>query len=400
MPVVRSVRADEVDRAGEIGFLAFGGELDDWRKAFHEFIGHFGADSMLVVEHEGQLVSTMLLVGEGMWLGGATVPARAVAAVATIPEARRVGCAGEMMREATRRMKAWGIAASPMWPFSYAYYRKFGWEIGGETRYVLWPREAAFQIPAEGDIAPVTAEDGPALASVWDAVSPGIRCATGRSSKHWDRFLRPDGYAGGTPNKGGLLCRQDGQPAGYALYTVPEPKEGEERKVEMNEIRALNAAAEVALIQALAERLPDIPKFSAAFPTDHRLRSMAVNPRDFECQLHASFGYRVIDPAKIFPTMRTEAAAAPVRLRVEDEVLGTKTWEVCFGGGPAEAHETDAAPDATCSIQTFSQVASGYLKVEGAARAKLLCGNSGAIARLHEASRAWSLPFRSGLEEG
>jgi predicted acetyltransferase len=401
MPVVRSVTSGEVDRAGEIGAIAFGGELEGWQKAFHEFVGYFGTDSLLVVEHEGQIVSSMLLVGEDMWLGGWRVPARAVAAVGTVPEARCIGCAGAMMQEATRRMKAWGIAASPMWPFSFAYYRKFGWEIGGESRVVTWPRDIAFRIEPEGAVTAVKAADDEAMANVWDAVSPSNRCATARVPEHWKRLLRPDRFGGETPGKGGLLCRQGGQPAGYVLYSIPEPKKGEEAgPVDVAEFRALNASAEVALIAALSERLPQAQKFRAAFPAEHRLRSLAVNPRALETELHASFGFRVIDPAKVFPTMGTERALAPVRLRIEDEILGTKTFEICLTGVPAEAYETNAAPDVTCSIPAFSQVASGYLKVSEAATAGLLAGNPEPIARLAEATASWKLPFRSGLEEG
>lgn len=397
MPVVRSVRPSEIDRAAEIGAIAFESELEHWKKAFHEFVGRFDLDSMLVVEHEGRLVSAMLLMGEGMWLDGVEVPARAVAGVATVPEARRVGCAGQMMREATRRMKAWGVATSPMWPFSFVYYRKFGWEIGGEARWTVWPRDAAFQISGTGDIARVTAASGPEISAVWDAVSPGIRCATGRAPGHWARFLRTDRYGGDSDERGGLVCRRNGEAVGYIFYALAEPKEGEDRRVEIKEIRAFDAAAEVALIQALAERMPDCPKISASLPTRSRLRSVAVDPRAFETELHASFGFRVIDPAQILPLMRAEQGH-PVRLRVEDGVLGTKTWETLLDGGPATA--TEAAPDVECTIQTFSQIASGFLKPNDAARAGLLVGDADAIRRLHNATATWTEPFRGGMEEG
>jgi len=416
MPVVRSVTPAEVDRAGEIGAIAFGGETGDWQKAFHEFIGYFGTDSMLVVEHEGALVSTMLMVGEGMWLGEHKVPARAVAAVATVPEARCIGCAGAMMREATRRMKAWGIAASPMWPFSFVYYRKFGWEIGGEARVVTWPCDLAFRIAPEGEVSAVTPDDGPALASVWDAAGPRHRCATARVTEHWNRLLRPTSF-GGAPGKGGLVCRQGGKPAGYLLYQHADPAaepstepaaapvEGQPpAPVGVAELRALTPAAEAALLMALPEAVPDtIPgaaRFQAAFPPGSRLRSYVVNPRALEVQLDANFGFRVIAPDQVLKTLSTERPLAPVRLRVEDELLGSQTWEVCFDGGPATTGPTGAAPDLTLDIAAFSQVASGYLPVSAAAESGLLTGDPSALARLAEAASGWTAPFRSSLEEG
>lgn len=397
MPVARSVRPAEVERAGDVGCAAFGGEVEDWRRSFQNNVDQHGHDAVLVVEHEGRIVASMQVIPEGMRFGEATLPAVAVAGVGTIPEARRIGCAAAMLEEATRRMRAWGAAASPMWPFSFVYYRKFGWEIGGEARVVTWKKDIAWKVEPRGDISPVTLDDTEAVADVWEATAGAHRCATATESRDYGgRFQR---YLG-KPDWGGLMARVDGRPAAYALYHVPEPKEGEEPpSLEVMEMRAVDTRAEVAVLNALAAMSP-FPALLAHRPADDRLRSIAVNPRDLETQQVASFGFRAVDPRQLLGTLRTDAPLPPVTIHVEDALLGDGTWRVAFPGGPAEVEKSGGEPDLTCSIPAFSQVASGYLKPETAFGLGLLRGDAAAARRLHAATAGWSVPFRDRTERG
>lgn len=401
MTNVRSARSSEIDRAAEIGAIAFGANAEAWRPRYHEFVARYGPDSLLVAEREGSLVSSMMLIAEDMWLGSSIVPARAVCAVATAPEARRAGCAGAMMREAVHRMRAWGAATSPMWPFSYAYYRKFGWDLGGEARVTTWSRDIAFRIAPRGDVAPFRAEDLDAVRAVWDARASINRCATARSQETWNKILGPNRFGGGEGHHA-MVCRQEGHPAGYALVREPGPPgEGEEAApAEVEEIRALNPGAAVALLLALPDALPNAARFTAAFPAGGRLRSVAADPRALDTRLDANFGFRVIAPDTILRTLTAPGALEPFRIRVEDDLLGGACFEVCFEGGRARAERTRAAQQMTVAVDAFSQIASGILSPRMAAVTGLLTGDAAAIDRLHAATNGWTAPFRSGLEAG
>jgi predicted acetyltransferase len=404
MPVARSVRPSEIDRAVDIALIAFevtGEAGDHWRARWHEHVERWGADTMLVVEHEGQLVSSMVLIPQPMWMGNVTVPSAAVAGVGTVPEARRVGAAAAMMEETVRRLRSWGSVTSPMWPFSYVYYRKFGWEIGAEVRAVTWPREIAFQIEPEGNVSDLSHEDWRLAAEVWDILAKEHRCATARVEHDWLNILRDDGFGSGRPGRGALLCRQDGRPAGYALYSVPEATaEGERKPVEVNELRTLNSGAAVALIEALKERLPDAAKFSASLSVADRTRSIVVDPRSVEAGIHPSFGFRVALPDAALALLHTPEDAGEFTLAVDDCIAGRSTWRVRLAGGPAEVSPASGDADLACSIQTLSQITSGLLKPIGAAATGLLEGSPAAVRMFDSGTIGWKLPYRSWLEAG
>jgi predicted acetyltransferase len=302
-----------------------------------------------------------------------------------------------MMREATRRMREWGAATSAMWPFSFAYYRKFGWEIGGEIRVAVWNRDTQWQIEPAGRVSDAGMSDVADVAAVWEAEAGRHRCATATTGRYFEDVFR---RAEGKTDRGALICRENGRATGYAFYVVPERKDGEEPKpAEIMELRAESAAAKVALIGALTERV-DAATFQAHLPAGDRLRSVAVNPRAMETRIEASFGFRVTDPRRILETMRTDHAIPPVTLHVGDGLRGDSAWRVGLDGGPAAVDETRGEPDVSCSIQTFSQMASGFLKPSAARRAGLLTGDAVAVGRLESATAHWTLPCRSRMERG
>ena len=398
MVTARSIKPNELDRAGEIGAEAFEMELDGWVKAFHRHAKRFSCDHILVVEHEGRLVSAMMVTPENLQMGGVAVPGGAVGGVGTAVSARRLGCAAAMMTETVRRMAGWGMTGSAMWPFSYAYYRKFGWETGGEVRIATWPRDIKWLIEPDGDISVLTSADIHDVSAVWDTLTPGFRCSTARAWDVWEHLTGADNFGSAHPPKTGLVCRRGAKPVGYMMYEIPAPKAGEKAaRLEISELRALDGAAAVALIQAVIERT-DFEKYLAAFSVNDRIRSLAVNARALETELHASFGFRIIDPSAIFPQMKTESKVEPVTIRIIDELVGTRTWKAALDGSPAEVVTTE--PDMECDIRAFNPIASGFVKPATAATLGWLKGDAGAIARLQQATAHWCAPFRSGLEEG
>jgi predicted acetyltransferase len=402
MLIVRTPTEGELERAAEVAAIAFEMPVSEWNESYAVRLKLHGLDFAIVAELDGCIVSSMMLIPEGMNFGDTALKSGSVAGVATIPEARRVGAAAAMMEHAVQRLKSWGAVGSPMWPFSFAYYRKFGWEMGAETRATVWPRNTEWLVETTEKIEPMAPGKPEDIISVWNVVQHHHRCSTVRTRVMWDNMLKA--FAGvpeeGKPKRGGLVCKRDGKPVGYALYTVPVPVEGEPEKVlEVNELRALDARAEVALAKALPDIAPN-EKILAHMPPHCRIRSFAKRPGDLEVNLGPLFGYRVTDPAQIFGLMSTQAPLPSLTWSVEDRLLGTKTWRVEFPGDGARVTEVKAHPTVTCSIETFSQIATGYLTPSVAFAAGLLRGEPRSVCAADQATAHWTAPFRSYCETG
>ena len=104
--IVRNPTATEVERAIEVAGIAFPNVThEQWGNSFNMIAEVFGRRFILVVEDEGQIVSTLVCQPEPVYINGGLVSHASTGAVATIPEARNKGCAGAMMAECVRVLR-------------------------------------------------------------------------------------------------------------------------------------------------------------------------------------------------------------------------------------------------------------------------------------------------------
>ena len=86
----------------------------------------------------GQLRSVMISHRHQMYYDGAVVPVAGIGNVATYPEHRRKGYVRELFRVLFPHMRELGQAFSMLFPFSYPYYRSFGYELAyAKNQYTL-----------------------------------------------------------------------------------------------------------------------------------------------------------------------------------------------------------------------------------------------------------------------
>jgi predicted acetyltransferase len=97
--------------------------------------GTLRPEDTLVGWKDGRIVTSVQVFPRYCWVEGHRMRFAGIGNVATDPAERRKGYAGQMLREAIRRMKADGFAFSILTTTINAYYAKFG--------FLVIPREAA-----------------------------------------------------------------------------------------------------------------------------------------------------------------------------------------------------------------------------------------------------------------
>lgn len=132
-----------------------------------------------------------------------------IGGVGTEPEYRRGGLVREIFAEMARECDRRAVPLTVLHPFSFAYYRKFGFERVADHRVLEFPITALNFTPRYPDLTRVTGEeDREALAAVYNAfAAEGRHLMPKRSSSHFpaendkkrvylsrDREGRPDGY--------------------------------------------------------------------------------------------------------------------------------------------------------------------------------------------------------------
>lgn len=404
--IVRNPSKLEVERATEVASIAFPNlTLEHWTKSFDMVAEVFGTRFILITEDEGQIVSTLLCQPMPVYINGSPIPHASTGAVATIPEARCKGCAGAMMAESVRLLRSEGIYLSSLWPFSYEYYRKFGWEIASEARVYSGPGKVFAELgdaskargAGKGDLAHVKA--------VNDDWAQNYNCLTQRSDKWWDRVMgikEPLKMVTEPGDERGFVVHvTDGRIDGYAAYKVGG--DSESKSVDISEIAFTQAQDRRDMLALLGSMVPE-GKLGFGAPMDDLFLQEIPNPRLINTVVSSSFQFRVIDPK-----------GAMERLSLDEDISGRISFSLSdpvFKEGWAFGVEAEGGeisitkPNPRCAlemdVQTFARLYSGYLTPFDAWELGKVKANGDAMEMLLTACGMFSplTPYRTWMEPG
>ncbi|HOM80425.1 MAG TPA: GNAT family N-acetyltransferase, partial [Armatimonadota bacterium] len=392
----------------DVAAAAFGPDAlsEPWRDRYRAIEQLFGRDAFLVVEEDGRFVSACTCLPAPVWVGDRRLTLGAVGGVATLPDYRRRGYAGELMRAVVRRMQELGLATSALWPFSYAYYRKFGWDFGCEHRTYRFDPTKIGPLPEPDGVEPLQAGDLPEVVDLFSAYARTLAFCTDRSQRWWQELLRNKGVAPFAPEEKAtsrmIIYREGGEVVGYALYTPPA---GEERRLNVAELVASGPEARMRLLAALAREEPAEITFRA--PADDRFRAQVPDPRQVATMLEPGFAFRIVDPvvalALLPPPPGLRGAIAftlddparpdePLRVTVEvsDGELVTSASRTMHSAAPMRLH---------AEIASFSQIYTGYLRPTVAHHLGRLKGDAASVAFAEALFPHWTA-YRSAVEPG
>lgn len=400
--IVRHPTTTELEEAGRVGQVAFGhGELEHWVDSYKRRADNFGLDSTFVVEMDGKIVSSLLCTPGPIWCGGDVVTHSAVGAVATLPEYRKHGCAGAMMTETVKWLRDAGLHTSSLWPFSFPYYRKFGWELGCEGRHYSGKPEV---FAALGDPSPVKTtapDDLPVIMALCDRYSSSYAGPTKRNERWWDGMqeaglvldddILPDG-------KARIFISGEGEPEGYAIYRWQET-EGV-KQVGVEELVAGDARTVLSLLAKIGTLEAESMTYVA--PSDDWLRHVLDEPRKLEVKMQTGFQFRVVDPpAALASRTSVPGVSGKVRFELSDPVF-SEGW--CFTvemeDGSLNITKAETEHTISTSVQVFARMFVSYLRPTKAVYLGRASASSTEAIRLAEAVFRPLVPFRSGMEPG
>lgn len=403
--IVRNPTAAEVERAIEVASIAFPNLTpEQWAKSFNMVADVFGTRFIMVVEDDGRIVSTLLNQPMPVYINGGLVSHASTGAVATIPEARCKGCAGAMMAETVRTLRAEKICLSSLWPFSYPYYRKFGWEIGSEVRAYSAPGNVFAELGDAKNVRDAQVGDFKQIKLVHDDWAQNYNCLTQRSDTWWDRvmnFREPLMNVTESGGPGVAVHVTDGRIDGYTAYKVIVDQET--KTVSVTEIAYTHSRDRRDMLAFLGEMIGEgTITFSA--PMDDLFLQELPNPRLFNTAVNASFQFRVIDPRSAMESLTVdEDVSGKVSFAISDPVF-KEGWEfgVVVEGGEVAVVKADPRRKLSMDVQTFARLYSGYLTAYDALELGKIEPSGDAMEMLLTACEVFSpmTPYRSWLEPG
>jgi predicted acetyltransferase len=365
---VRQLRKEEIEQSLRLASFAFQYTIpkEEWETAIlnevpAEVWGGFDGD---------QLVAQVRIRPLRTYLQGRIVEMGGIAAVASWPEYRRGGIVASLLIRSLSVMKEAGQSISFLTPFSFAFYRRYGWETYTDRKRLtvetaLLPRIESARVP--GQVVRVD-QDIDLLSPLYELYASKFNGMLNRS-KEWSKELLER-------KKGQVSVYRDvqGVPQGYVHYQVKS------NELFIHELITLNHEAQLGLWRYIANHDSMIQKVVYMAPSNDSLSFLLDNPR-IKQEIEPYFMARVVDVEKLIeqysflPSMDRKARWSenkPVSLSIHIHdpyaLWNDGLWELTVAAdGSAtisrmEADQHTALMPLSCDIQTLSTLLMGYMR--------------------------------------
>ncbi|MBO5077072.1 MAG: GNAT family N-acetyltransferase [Clostridia bacterium] len=321
----------------------------------HSIIRESVSDNTLrlkALRSDGAVMSSGVFTVRDTRFGGQYVKMLAVGGLETAPQFRRQGLVRELLAEGEAFGRERGAIIAILHPFSFAFYRKFGYERVSDTVRVRFPLTALEFVPRYRELTPFTPELLPAYLDYYD-----------RFSK--DRNLMPRLTADDIDPAGLYVLRDGGNISGHVILEKRQHFDGVNRMspdgLYVKQLGFLSPGA-------LARVLGFLRMFEGE-QLEVLLRDIGPTPEVGEFlkhYMHTSYDLRpdimakVLDVPAVLAACAYEASFAPFTLRVNDETFAVSADTFAAGAaGLVQRVDDPASADLTVAPQALSRLVFG-----------------------------------------
>jgi predicted acetyltransferase len=306
-----------------------------------------------------RVLSVIQIIPYTVDIGGREMSMGGIGGVATWADQQGKGFAGKLMGYSVGEMRRLGNAVSFLYPFSYRYYGKFGWEIAARRRvYTNFTQRDLPRSRESGRVrAVVTDADFALLRRVYEPFAKQYNGMVVRGEREWNAKRAQMGndrfqfylIDGDTPD----------EPAGY-FSCEEKPVEGGYETI-VREVVCLSDAAYRAMFAFLAVLPGNVKKITVGAPEAPCLFPYFTEPF-VECRVNASFQARVVDleQACLARGWR-EGVSGCVTFAIRDEhgPWNEGAWRLEVADGKAVIGKA-ASAEIELTIQQFSGIYLGF----------------------------------------
>ncbi|MCU6712972.1 GNAT family N-acetyltransferase [Paenibacillus sp. J5C_2022] len=264
-----------------------------------------------------QLAAQVTVLDLQTYVAGKVFSMGGVANVATWPEYRRRGYVAKLLVHAIQEMKKKGQLLSFLSPFSFSFYRKFGWETYTEHKlYTIETKQLPPRSPYAGQM--VREVDYAPLHSIYERYAVQYNGALQRS-EHWWKYRIPQRKPGSVVT----YRNSDGDKQGYLIYEVRD------RMMTVHELIYLKEEARRALWSFIAQHDSMIDRVQFRAPVDDLLADTLGDPR-IKQEIVPHFMARIVDAEAFissYPFLQGKQVQCMIELHDEYAPWNTGKYE-------------------------------------------------------------------------
>ena len=215
----RRIRREEWEAAERLNSLAFWFPInpEKVREGVEKAPDNAHDSTRVAIDEQGKLVAKIELLDYKVWFDGQLAGMGGIGGVASRPEIRRGGHVRRLMTDALAEMNDKGMTFSYLYPFSYAFYEKFGYDPSCGQTIVTAPLEPLLSVPIAGSLEEYyPSQPVEPFMQIYNQFACTRNLMVDRDVQRFKRRLQADPEASGHTTW--LYRAQDGTPMGYLTY--------------------------------------------------------------------------------------------------------------------------------------------------------------------------------------
>lgn len=325
---------------------------------------------------EGNLAAKLHIIPLECYIGGRKFKMGGVNAVATWPEYRRKGMVKHLLHHALQEMKRNNQTVSFLHPFSFGFYRKYGWELAFTNKEYSIPMNILKEVDwRAGGYVKRIQEEHSFLQSIYEKYAIRYNGTLVRNEHWWKyRVLKDEFQLAASFSDTGVAN-------GYLIYQVKNDT------FFVKEIAYHSMEAQRTLFQFISNHDSMADKVELTVPENDLLYLFMETP-SFKQEIKPYFMARIVDVESFlssypfdYSNWKTFSIAVEDRFMKENEGI----YRISSEKGVQKMRKEDSEQKISCSIQVLSMVLLGYKRPEELAGLGLLKGDKQAIISLEKA---------------
>ena len=325
-------------------------------------------------KQENKLLSSLQTLPYTIRMNGKDVSMAGIGGVITLPEARGNGYVSQIMNKVLPDLYDSGVMFSVLYPFSYEYYRKFGYEMCFIRNNVTidislfssynYPKTIKEYKP-EGSITP--------FETIYKTFCENRNFAIVRDENAWKKLLKRDPYKKFEFTY--LYHNNKNEATAYILYKC-DYDHSNGNSIEIEELCWKEPAGLLGIFGFLGKLSSEYARVKWNVPSNLDVFTMFPDAYDVTWNRKSHGMCRIVNVLEALKTLSAPEGTGKVIIDVNDSSLNINTGKYCVEWFDnklivdVEKEKSDTEPSISTSIHTLTQLVTGYLTPEEAAYKK------------------------------
>jgi len=373
---IRPITPDEVEQAEFITAYSFNNpDRRDLTKAVERSRRFYPPEWSLASFEDGEMTAFIRMVPFAQRINGRGLSFAGVGPVVALPQHRRKGHVGALLRRGLEVMRERGQVLSGLHTPHPSLYRRYGWEIASVRKaYTFAPKDVALRSqPGErGRLRMLAPDDWAQLDRVYRQHSAQRNGPIHRGEVWWREAI----FALSQPAPADVALWEDGrgEPQGYVVYHQRTSPDQDAPMFWVREVTALTTDAYLNIISYLLRH--DLPKtITWSTPSDDPFLSLVEDATKVRIEMDYDVMLRVCDVENALrqrpPAGREGGLSLALGVSDASAPWNEGTWQIEVADGLVSIERTNAPPELSLSATVLAPVFNGFLSPSAAALAGL-----------------------------